>query len=116
MKLKTGLHDLVGLAYGPVGVGLGWEGPDKVQGQLIYGVDFAWMKPEDGGLFRLDDDGKKNDDPEKGVALTKLVKLDKPTALAFGKDGTLYVTVFGTAKEGEEAKPGALMKITPKAK
>lgn len=114
MKLKTGLNDLVGLAYGPTGAALGYEGTDPVEGQLIYGVDFSWVKPEDGGLFRLDDDGKKNDDPEKGVKVTRLATLDKPTALAFADDGTLYVTVFGTAKEGEEAKPGALLKITKK--
>lgn len=116
MKLKTNLHDLVGLAYGPQGKALGYEGPTPVEGQLIYGVDFAWAKPEDGGLFRLDDDGKKNDDAEKSVKLTKLAKLDKPTALAFGADGSLYVTVFGTAKDGDANKPGALLKISPKAK
>lgn len=114
MKLKTGLHDLCGLAYGPTGVALGYEGTDPVEGQLIYGVDFAWAKPEEGGLFRLDDDGKKNDDPEKGVKVTRLATLDKPSALAFAADGTLYVTVFGTAKEGDAAKPGALLKITKK--
>jgi hypothetical protein len=114
MKLKTNLHDLCGLAYGPTGVALGYEGTDPVQGQLIYGVDFAWAKPEEGGLFRLDDDGKKNDDAEKSVKTTRLATLDKPSALAFAPDGTLYVTIFGTAKEGEMAKPGALLKITKK--
>jgi hypothetical protein len=116
MKLKTNLHDLVGLAYGPPGKALGYEGPTPVEGQLLYGVDFAWAKPEDGGLFRLDDDGLANDKPEKVVKLTKLAKLDKPTSLAFGADGSLYVTVFGTAKDGDANKPGALLKITPKAK
>jgi hypothetical protein len=114
LNLKTNLHDLVGLAYGPVGTALGYSGPNPVEGQLIYGVDFAWVKPEEGGLFRLDDDGKKNDDAEKGVKVTRLATLDKPTALAFAPDGTLYVTVFGTAKEGDTAKPGALLKITTK--
>ena len=40
-----------------------------------------------------------------------IAKLDKPTALAFGKDGELYVTTFGTAREGATTKPGKLIKF-----
>jgi hypothetical protein len=36
------------------------------------------------------------------------VSLDKPTAMAFGADGSLYVTVIGP-----EAKKGQLLKINP---
>jgi hypothetical protein len=121
MKLKTNLHDISALAYSPPGKALGWEfkdkdgKPEKSDVQLLYALDFAWPKPEEGGLFRLDDDGKKNDDPEKGIKVVKLCALDKPTAMAFDKDGAAYVTVFGTAKEGDAAKPGKLLKITHKS-
>ncbi len=53
----------------------------------------------------MDDDGKG------GVATVKVMSLDKPTSLAFAPDGTLYVTAFGTAKEGSDEKPGQLLKI-----
>ena len=93
MNLKTNLYDISGLAYSPTK-------------KLLYAVDFAWMKTEDGGLFRLD---KNTPDSVKAV---KVASLDKPTAIAFGADGTCYITVIGTAKE--EGQPsGALVKIAP---
>ena len=93
MNLKTNLYDISGLAYSPAK-------------KLLYAVDFAWMKTEEGGLFRLD---KSTSDSVKAV---KIASLDKPTAIAFGADGTCYITVIGTSKE--EGKPaGALVKIAP---
>jgi glucose/arabinose dehydrogenase len=89
---ETGLHDIAGLAYS-----------DKTQ--KWYATDFAWEKPEDGGLFELTVDGDK-------VTAKKLAKLDKPTAVAFDKDGNLYVTVFGTKKEGDSMTPGKLLQIS----
>lgn len=80
---KTGLHDIAGLAYSP-------------KTGKLYVVDFAWSKPADGGLYELTVEGDK-------CTATKIVTLDKPTALAFGKDGKLYVTEFGTSKEGKPA-------------
>jgi hypothetical protein len=53
-------------------------------------------------------------DRENGQQTVKAVKiaaLDKPTAMAFGEDGALYVTVFDTAQAGE--KPGKLLKFAP---
>ena len=38
-------------------------------------------------------------------------RLDKPTAMAFGADGVLYVTVIGTKEEGAEKEAGKLLKI-----
>jgi hypothetical protein len=67
------------------------------------------MAEKEGGLFRLDVTKSGNSATCKAV---KIVSLDKPTALAFGVDGVLYVTEFGTAKEGERTKPGRLVKIT----
>ena len=94
-KFKTGLHDIAGLAYGKT--------------NLLYAVDFAWIDTKQGGLFRLDSDLKG------GVSTKKIAGLDKPTALAIGADGAIYVTVFGSvkkdAKKDSKEKPGTVVKI-----
>jgi len=95
MNLETGLYDIASLAYSPTG--------------RLYAADFAWMAPAAAGVYRLDSTGDK-----KSVKSAIISKLDKPSALAFGKDGALYVTVFGTAKKGSKKKPGSLVKITGK--
>jgi DNA-binding beta-propeller fold protein YncE len=95
-KATTGLHDIAGLAYSP-------------KSGKLYAVDFAWMDSKQGGLFRLD---VTSSPTGATVKATKIAPLDKPTALAFGADGALYVTVFGTAAEGSDKKPGQLLKIT----
>jgi DNA-binding beta-propeller fold protein YncE len=81
-SLKTGLNDIAGLAYSP-------------KTGKLYVVDFSWIDPTKGGLFRLDVDGDS-------VKAVKLLSLDKPTALAFDHHGHLYISVFGAAKEGEK--------------
>lgn len=94
LNLTTGLYDIAALAYSP-------------KGQLLA-LDFAWMKTEEGGLFELiavKEGGKQ------AIQSKKHLSLDKPAAMAFGPDGALYVTVFGTAKEGSDKKPGSLLKI-----
>jgi DNA-binding beta-propeller fold protein YncE len=94
MNHETGLYDLTGLAYSP-------------KTGLLYGTDFAWMAAGEGGLFRIDA-------AATGVKTTKITSLDKPTALAFAPDGTLYITVIGPKKEDENApKQGKLLKIAP---
>ncbi len=94
LNLKTGLHDLVGTAYNP-------------KSGLLYGVDFAWGEnAADGGLFRLDAT------KENGVKAVKIASLDKPAALAFGPDGTLYAAVFGSPTAGSEKPPGKLIRVT----
>lgn len=94
LNTETKLYDIAALAYSP-------------QGQL-YAADFAWMATEAGGLFQL-----IRTSASPGVTAKKITGLDKPTAMAFGADGSLYVTVFGTAKDGDSAKPGKLLKIAP---
>ena len=92
---ETGLYDITGLAYSP-------------KSGLLYATDFAWMKPDEGGLFRIDTG------PNNTVKVTKIVALDKPTALAFAADGTLYITVVGPKGAEENApKDGKLLKIAP---
>ncbi len=90
-SLKTGLSDIAGLAY-------------SKNTKKWYCTDFAWAEPENAGLFELTIDGNN-------VTPKKLAKLDKPTALEFDKDGNLYVTVFGTGKEGDKMTPGKLLMI-----
>jgi DNA-binding beta-propeller fold protein YncE len=98
LNLETGLYDISGVAYSP-------------KTGLLYATDFAWMSPGDGGLYRLD---SEKDGGTQSIKATKIASLDKPTALAFAPDGTLYITVIGPKKEGENAsKEGALVKIAP---
>lgn len=97
MNAETNLHDITALAYHP-------------KSGLLYALDFAWVEPKDGGLFRLD--GTKDaDKPLKDPV--KIVALEKPTAMAFAADGSLYVTVIGApGAEETSAKTGKLLKIT----
>jgi DNA-binding beta-propeller fold protein YncE len=95
-NFETKLYDITGVAYSPSG--------------KLYVTDFAWMKPEEGGLFRIDQSG--ND-----VKTVKIASLDKPTSLAFASDGTLYITVIGPKAENENASTqGKLLKIGKEAK
>jgi DNA-binding beta-propeller fold protein YncE len=98
LNLETGLYDITGLAYSP-------------KTKLLYATDFAWMAEGEGGLFRLDSEIKNS---TQAVKTLKIAPLDKPTALAFGSDGTLYITVVGPKKVDENApKEGKLLKIAP---
>lgn len=87
-SLKTGLSDIAGLAYSP-------------KTKKLYATDFAWAKPEDGGLFELTIEGET-------VTPKKILKLDKPAAIAFDKDGLLYITTFGTQVKDSDKSPGTL--------
>ncbi len=93
---ETDLFDITALAYSP-------------KSGKLYALDFAWMDTKQGGLFRLDVTGTGEDTQVEAV---KLAGLDKPTAMAFAPDGTLYVTVFGTAAAGSSTRPGKLLKVT----
>lgn len=88
-SLKTGLHDIAGLAYSP-------------KTGKLYGVDYAWADTKQGGLYEFTVTGDE-------CKTTKIASLDKPTALAFDKDGGLYVTVFGTKAENATTPSGALL-------
>ena len=92
---KTGLHDITGLAYSPSG--------------KLYCTDFAWADLTQGGLFELVIEGEE-------VKPKKILSLDRPTALAFDKEGGLYVTVFGTGKDTGDKPAGGLLWIDPALK
>ncbi|QDT95121.1 NHL repeat-containing protein [Gimesia aquarii] len=90
-SLKTGLSDIAGLAYSP-------------KTKKLYATDFSWVDTKKGGLFELKIDGDK-------VTTEKIIALDKPAAIAFDKDGNLYLTTFGTQGKDPEKSPGSLAMI-----
>lgn len=92
LNLETGLSDITALAYSP-------------KGQL-YATDFVWLNTDAGGLFQLI---SKKDGDEQTIEAKKILDLDKPTAMTFAKDGSLYITVIGTA-DGDK-KGGKLLKV-----
>ena len=92
-KLKVDLRDVSGLAYSP-------------KTHTLYATDFSWKKPQEGGLFALSIEGDT-------VKTTKIVPLDKPTALAFDPHGHLYVSIIGTADKSNATDPGALVYFKP---
>jgi DNA-binding beta-propeller fold protein YncE len=96
-KMNAGLYDITGLAYSP-------------KTKKLYATDFAWKKPSDGGLFELTVDGDK-------MKATRIVALEKASALAFNPAGHLYVTVFDAhldpPEKGRATDPGALLYIKP---
>lgn len=104
MNLPAGLHDIAGVAYSP-----------KKQ---LYAVDFAWLDASQGGLFQL---VSTEENGEQAIEPKKIAAIDKPTALAFGPDGSLYITAIGSPAEGaaapkeglEAAGSGKVYKIAP---
>jgi sugar lactone lactonase YvrE len=98
MVLNTGLYDITGLAY-------------NAQSGDLYATDFAWAKPEAGGVYRLEAievEGRQSCRP------VKIAPAMRPTALAFTPDGSLYVTAMGARNTVDEPPTGVLLKITPK--
>jgi hypothetical protein len=69
------------------------------------------MDTKEGGLFQLD---VKRSGKKLTVKATKIVSLDKPSAMAFNDEGALFVTIFGTAEEGSDKKPGQVVEVQAK--
>jgi hypothetical protein len=89
------MHDIDALAYAP-------------NGQL-FALDFAWLDTTKGCLFQM---VRAGDDKTPSVESKRLIDLDKPTAMVFDAQGTLYVTIIGTPAEGSTTPNGKLLKIT----
>jgi hypothetical protein len=95
MELTTNLYDIVALAYSP-------------RTGNLYAADVAWMSRSEGGIYRIDDASRPGAPACKAV---KMANVASPSAMAFGPDGALYVTVFGAAGEAG-SKNGSLLKLT----
>jgi len=91
LELPTTLHEIAGLAYS-----------DETQN--LYACDFAAGDPQQGGVFRIDDTSRSG---EPACRAVRIATVARPTALAFGPDGALYVTACGTV-DGQ----GVLVRIT----
>jgi hypothetical protein len=94
MALPLELHDVVGLAYSP-------------KTGNLYAADIAWMAPDEGGIYRIDDAGEAG---KLRCAAVKLAAVARPSALAFGPDGAMYVTAFGELAD-EKTNDGLLLKV-----
>ncbi len=93
LRAPTDLQNIVGLAY------------DPTTGDL-YAANAKASDPSAAGVYRLDDAGVPGKPRCQG---SKIAAVSRPTALAFGPDGVLYVTSLG--KPGESDDSGALLKI-----
>jgi len=96
LSVPTGLHDIIGLAYSP-------------RSGFLYALDLAWSDGKEAGLYRID---SARQDGQPSAKAVKIAALERPTALAFAADGTLYVTLLGAAQDGAKEKSGQLVKIT----
>lgn len=94
LNIETDLHDIAAVAYSP-------------RGQM-YVLDYSWADPSQGGLFQIIEDLES----DTGVRTKKIMSLDKPTAMAFDADGSLFITVLGEADEEGNSK-GQLIQVPP---
>ena len=72
----------------------------------IYALDFSWIAPNEGGLYRLD---LTKDGEEWICKPALLMPLDRPSAMAFSPEGELFITTFGS--HSQEHKGGLLVRI-----
>jgi hypothetical protein len=92
LSFRLGLSAVSSVAYSP-------KSGDLYALATLYGTD-------EEGLFRLDDAGQPG---ERQIAVTKIVDIRRPAAMAFGPDGALYVTTLG---EDTQEGSGKLLKVT----
>ncbi len=94
MCREVGLHDISALA--------------QSESHQLCVADFSWNDPSQGGVSRLDEAWA---DARPSIAAVPVAALDKPTAMVFGRDGALYVTVFGSAADDSAEKSGRVVRI-----
>ncbi len=92
LSLETGLHDITAVAYSPR--------------KQLYVADLAWSSPGDGGIYQVIADASS----KTGMRTQKIASLEHPTAMAFDLEGSLYVTVAGSA-DPDGNRQGKLMRI-----
>jgi hypothetical protein len=95
MDLPVELYDVVGLAYSP-------------RSGNLYAADIAWMAPDQGGVYRIDDASEPG---QRRCAAVKVADVARPSALAFGPDGALFVAAFGQPSDSG-SNTGVLLKLT----
>jgi DNA-binding beta-propeller fold protein YncE len=93
-SIRLGLLDVSGLAYGP-------------NQKQLFAIDYSHAQPENGALFRLTESGTS-----EVCEKHEIMKLSRPTAMAFDSLGNLYVAVCGESKPGSEKNPGSVIKIS----
>lgn len=101
LHLVTDLPTITALSYGP-------RRPGGAAPQLyaLHG-----NRAEDGGgLYRLD---AAFLDGQVRIRPAKLASLDRPTAMAWASDGTLYVTILGPEAVDATQPAGKLVRLSP---
>jgi hypothetical protein len=96
LTAPTGMSDLIGLGYSP-------------RSGNLYALDLSWSDPKEAGLYRID---AARPDGRMAAKAIKITSLERPTAMTFAPDGTLYATVLGAAKDGSNEKTGQVVRIT----
>ena len=95
LEVTAELPAIVSLAYSP-------------RSGNLYAAAFASGNPEHDGVNRIDDVGEPG---KPACAAVRVAEIHRPTALAFGPDGALYVTALGERDE-IETNTGVLLKLT----
>ena len=93
IDVSTELHDIAAVAVSP-------------KTGRVYAVDFAYMAPEEGALYRLD---FFRDGDEWTCKAANLMPLKRPSGLAFADDGTLYITTYDS--HSPEHRGGLLVRV-----
>lgn len=92
-RLNVDLTNIVALAYGVP--------QDRAKVRALYALDYGQRESGQGGLFRLDAVLQGN---RLGVKAVRISALERPTAMAVGKRGIIYVTL-----QGGDGKTGKLV-------